>query len=99
MNKFEINLTEEADSYLIILKKDKSRLRTYKSVSKALRFMSENLRHPSLETHEIHSKEGPNGEKIFESYAQNRTPGAHRIFWFYGPKKNEITIVTITPHP
>jgi hypothetical protein len=46
-----------------------------------------------------HSKQGPKGEKIFESYAQNKTPGAHRIFWYYGPGKRELTVVAITPHP
>jgi hypothetical protein len=49
---------------------------------------------------------GLSGEKIFEAYAQNKTPGAYRIFWHYGPdeimgKKRTpvITIVAITPHP
>jgi hypothetical protein len=49
---------------------------------------------------------GLSGEKIFEAYAQNNTPGAYRIFWHYGPdeitsKKRApvITIVAITPHP
>ena len=42
---------------------------------------------------------GTNGEDIFESYAQNNTPGAYRVFWFYGPGKKEITVVAITPHP
>lgn len=99
MSSFEIILTEEADDYLKLLASDKGRLRTYKAVSKALRLMSENLRHPSSETHEFHSKQGPKGEKILESYAQNKTPGAHRIFWYYGPGKKEITIIAITPHP
>lgn len=99
MSSFEIFLTEEANDYLIFLASDKGLERTYKAVSKALHLMSTNLRHPSLATHEFHSKHGPKGEKIFESYAQNKTPGAHRIFWYYGPDKNEITIIAITPHP
>lgn len=61
--------------------------------------MEINLRHPSLNTHEYDELEGPNGEKVFESYAQNRTPGAYRIFWHYGPAKKQITIVAIVPHP
>lgn len=36
---------------------------------------------------------------VFESYAQNKTPEAYRIFWFYGPGKSVITIPAITPHP
>lgn len=41
----------------------------------------------------------PNGEEVFESYAQNNTPGAYRIFWYYGPKRKMITILAITSHP
>jgi len=42
---------------------------------------------------------GPNNEKIFESYAQQSTPEAYRIFWYYGPGKNIISIIAIMPHP
>lgn len=99
MNNFDILLTSEADDYLKLLELDKGRKPIFKAVSKALRLMSTNLRHQSLATHEFHSKHGPNGEKIFESYAQNKTPGAHRIFWYYGPGMKELTVITITPHP
>jgi hypothetical protein len=30
---------------------------------------------------------------------QNRTPGAYRVFWCYGPDQKQITILAITPHP
>jgi hypothetical protein len=42
---------------------------------------------------------GENGEEVFEAYAENNTPGAYRIFWHYGPGKDVITIIAITPHP
>ncbi len=42
---------------------------------------------------------GNNGEEIFEAYAENNTPAAYRVFWHYGPKKDNITILTITTHP
>ena len=58
-----------------------------------------NLRHPSLNTHEFHSLQGPAGEKVFEAYVQQQTPGAYRVFWYYGPEKGMITIVAITRHP
>ena len=38
-------------------------------------------------------------EEIFEAYAENKTPAAWRIFWYYGPNKKQITILAITPHP
>ena len=99
MSDFEITLAEEADEYFKLLASDKGRKCAYKAVCKALRLMSKNLRHPSLATHEFHSKQGHNGEKILESYTQNKTPGAHRIFGYYGPGKKEITVVAITSHP
>ncbi|MEI6381287.1 MAG: hypothetical protein WCO81_10460 [Cyanobacteriota bacterium ELA615] len=73
----------------------------FKQVSKAIELLQENPRHPGLHTHEYDSiahpfvKEG----KVFEAYAQNRTSRAYRIFWCYGPKTEQITIIAITPHP
>ena len=72
-----------------------------RQVRKTLRLLFENPRHPGLQTHEFRSLPHPykKGEKVFEAYAQQHTPGAYRVFWCYGPKQGEITIVTITPHP
>lgn len=61
--------------------------------------MNANLRHPSLNTHKFDAMESPFGGDVFESYAQNKTPGAYRIFWAYGPGRIEITVLAITPHP
>lgn len=71
----------------------------YKKVLKTLGLMETNLRHPSLKTHEYSAIDGPNGERVFEAYVENKTPGAYRVFWCYGPGKAEITILAITPHP
>ena len=41
--------------------------------------------HEDLKTlHEFKSLKGSRGEKVFEVYAQQKTPGAYRIFWYYG---------------
>jgi hypothetical protein len=58
-------------------------------------------RHPGLHSHPFSSRLNPlnPAEKVFESYVQNRTPGAYRVFWCYGPQQGQITIVAITPHP
>ncbi len=73
----------------------------FKQVLKCVGLLQASPRHPGLNTHEYHSIENPyDGEaKVFEAYVQNRTPGAYRSFWCYGPNKNEITIIAITPHP
>ena len=73
----------------------------FKQVTKCVRLLADNPRHPGLQTHEFTSIEHPSepGGKVFEAYVQNRTPGAYRLFWCYGPDRSEITIIAITPHP
>jgi len=68
--------------------------------------METDLRHPSLRTHRYLALSGPAGEEIFEAYAQNKTPGAYRVFFCYGPDERKgakrvpvLTIIAITPHP
>ncbi len=96
---FELVFTEKADFQLTALEKAKDKKAILKAVRKTLGLMETSLRHPSLQTHEYSNLEGIHGEKVFESYAQNRTPGAYRVFWHYGPQKGQITIVAIVPHP
>jgi hypothetical protein len=71
----------------------------YQKVLKTLILMEQNLRHPSLKTHKYNSLLGPNREEVFESYVENKTPAAFRVFWYYGPERGIITILAITPHP
>jgi hypothetical protein len=96
---FDIFLTDEADEQLNILEIDKGLSKRYKAVKKAIQLLSQNPRHPGLMTHEFTSLKGLKGEKVFEAYAEQVTPAAYRIFWYYGPKENQITIISITPHP
>src|SRR3989338_6086365 len=97
--KFFLSFTPTAKASLKELKESSHLEKRFKSVSKALRFLQENPRHPSLQTHEFSSFEGPSGEKVFEAYAEQDTSAAYRIFFFYGRHKGEIVIVAITPHP
>jgi hypothetical protein len=73
----------------------------FKQVHKCIQYLRDNPRHPGLHTHKYDSLEHPyeRDQPIFEAYAQNKTPGAYRVFWCYGPQKGEITIVAITSHP
>ncbi len=96
---FDLLLTDEAREQLSRLKADKGLSKRYKAVKKALLFLSQNPRHPGLKTHEFTSLKGPNGEKVFEAYAEQSTPSAYRIFWYYGPGNKQITIIAVTPHP
>jgi hypothetical protein len=94
---FRLRLTSEAKDVLVELAKADPK--KYKKVLKTLGLMQVNLRHPGLNTHKFNSLQGPNGEEIFEAYVENKTPGAYRVFWCYGPDQEEITILTITPQP
>jgi len=73
----------------------------FKQVHKCIQQLSDSPRHPGLQTHEYHGMPHlfDENQKVFEAYAQNRTPGAYRVFWCYGPGRNQITIIAITPHP
>jgi plasmid stabilization system protein ParE len=95
----ELLFTPQADADLRELENDLAQVKRLQAVRKCLGLLETNLRHPSLNTHEFRSLQGPAGEKVFEAYAQQKTPGAYRVFWYYGPGKGMITIVAITPHP
>jgi len=66
---------------------------------KTFRLLAVDPRHNSLQTHEISELSRRYGEKVWQSYLENNTPAAGRIFWVYGPGKNEITIIGLEPHP
>jgi hypothetical protein len=105
MNR-ELRFTPEARRNLADLQKNPAKRATFNQVRKTLGLLETNLRHPSLNTHAFRSLHGPNGEEVFEAYAQNQTPGAYRVFFMYGSDRVErkkrvavLTIIAITPHP
>ena len=77
----------------------KDEVKLFKKWSKALRFLSTNPLHSGLNSHEITSLSQKYGKKIFESYLENHTPGAARMFWTYGPERGDITILALESHP
>jgi hypothetical protein len=102
----KIKFTPTADKQLTALEDAPSKAALLAQVRKALGYLELDPHHPGLQAHEFLSLAGVKGEKIFEAYAQNNTPGAYRIFWHHGPneirgKKRTavITIVAITAHP
>ena len=71
----------------------------FKKWVKALGCLSSNPRHNSLASHEIEDLSRKHGIKIFQSYFENKTPAAGRMFWAYGPGKGDITVLAVEPHP
>jgi|SRR5680860_1278608 len=96
---FRLRFTFEARDLLEELaaqKHDAGRLRKVRS---ALARIQADPRHPGLQSHKYSSVRGAAREEVWESYVENNTPSAWRIFWHYGPGEGEITIVTISKHP
>jgi len=95
MNSFWDDLeTKEKDGTL-----DSDEKRLKKKLDKAILFLASNPKHPGLNTHEIDSLTKRFKEKVYQSYLENNTPGAGRLFWIYGPVAKVITIVGCEPHP
>lgn len=78
---------------------DKDERKFFKMLVKALSYLQENPRHNSLASHEIDDLTRKYGLKVFQSYLENNTPAAGRLFWAYGPDHGEITVLAIEPHP
>jgi mRNA-degrading endonuclease RelE of RelBE toxin-antitoxin system len=95
---FKLKFTKEAKEQYKKLE-EPNYAKRIKAVRKTLAYLETNPRHPGLNTHEHTEYSRKYGKKVYESYVQNRTPGAYRVFWHYGPEKDVITILAIIPHP
>jgi len=78
---------------------DKTEQKFYRKLINALGYLRENPRHNSLASHEIDVLSRKCGFRVFQSYLENKTPAAGRMFWSYGPDKGDITILGVEPHP
>ena len=77
----------------------KAEEKLYKLMGKAMRLIATDPRYPGLQTHEITALSRRYGMKVWQSYLENNTPKAGRIYWVYGPDKGDITIIGLEPHP
>lgn len=96
---FRIIFSESAKQSWESLRDDENLIRKRDRVRKALGFLETNPRHPGLRVHRYQSKSGPGGEQIWEAYVENQTPKAWRIWFWYGPGREVITVLSIGPHP
>ena len=80
-------------------KASKAEQKLYKLMGKAMRLIADDPRCPGLQTHEITALTRRYGMKVWQSYLENNTPKAGRIYWVYGPDKGDITIIGLEPHP
>lgn len=73
--------------------------RLFLKLRRAFRHLARDPYHPGLASHEITALSRRYDRKVFQSYLENRTPSAGRIFWVYGPERGQITVIGIEPHP
>ena len=93
---FELLLTAKVEKRLVDLVRDQAKFR---KVVKCLAKLEEDPRQPGLSSHPYTTIQGSQGQKVFESYVENSTPSAWRVWWHYGPQDGEITVVALGPHP
>lgn len=96
---FRLLFTTEAAATLESLGRGQQYAVKLKRVQKALGLLQLDPQYPSLQSHKYTSLTGANSEEVWDSYVENKTPSAWRIFWHYGPEPGMITVVTISPHP
>ena len=94
---FALRFTDEAAANLADLKQNNPK--KHKKVLACLGKLESNPKHPGLNSHRFESLDAVHGEKVWESYVENQTPSAYRVFWVYGPDPGTLTILAITPHP
>ena len=71
----------------------------YMKWGSALKKVSADPMYPSLHTHEIEPLSRRYGMKVWQSYLENKTSKARRMYWVYGPDQKDITIIGLEPHP
>jgi len=103
----KLRFTPTAHEQLSRIEADPTLAGVLKQVRKTLGYLETNIFSKSLQTHKYDSLSIRYKREVFEAYAQQHTPGAYRVYWYYGPDevaKNGkrtaiITIIFITPHP
>jgi hypothetical protein len=97
---YTLLFSDEASKVLDDLLRSSHYATKCKKIRKALQLLrDEGPMYPGLQSHKYKTMRGPNGEDVWESYVENKTPGAWRIWWCYGPETETITVYTIGKHP
>lgn len=102
---YKLRFSPSAAATLKVLKDgDPNQQAKLKKINKALARLEQNPRHPGLASHQYESFPADTDVKVWDSYVENRTPSAWRIFWRYGPSEptagqQVITVLAIGPHP
>lgn len=96
---FNLDISDDASATIDGL--ERSDEKKWKKVVKALQFLEQDPKYPSLHSKKFKGMEGqgPNGEDYWESYVENKTPAAWRILWYYDKyEKDLIGVVWLGQH-
>ncbi|MGB6164564.1 MAG: hypothetical protein WBF75_18740 [Pseudonocardiaceae bacterium] len=106
MGSYQLRFATPARETLDLLNDSPQYAAKRRKVRRTLGLLQINPRHPRLHSHQYENFPGTPKAKVWDSYVENRTPGAWRIWWTYGPdeiRNNQtvavITVLDIGPHP
>jgi hypothetical protein len=94
---YQVLLTTKVSEVLDQLKAGDQR--KTKKVVKALALLEADPAYPGLASHRFDALDKTFDQTIWESYVENDTPSAWRIWWYFGPDQGQITVVDVGPHP
>ncbi len=97
--KFKIFLTDEFREQLKKIKNNPSQSGLEFQIKAAITKLAHSPKYKGLNSHKYDSLTEKYNCEVWESYVQNNTLGAWRIFWRYGKEKDMITLLLVTPHP
>lgn len=96
---FRLKLTPKAMEQREWLRR--SSPRRFKKLTKTLRFLKDDPKHPGLNSHKWDKLKGkaPDRGDMWVAYLENHTPSAWRIFYFFDSRDPGVLYVTsIEPH-
>lgn len=95
---FEVVLSDKVDAWAKAAATSPKLHMKFKKFKKAVKLLREvGPSHPGLRTHKMSVWCGPNGEPVWNSYVENATPSAWRMYWIYdGPDR--IHVLSVGPH-
>lgn len=98
MSAEEVWLSPSVDEWLRQAQGSARLREKFKKAKKAIRMMREaGPAYPSFCTHQMNDLKGPGDETIWNSYVENNTSQAWRMYWIRRPD-GAIQIVSIGPH-
>lgn len=98
MSRHEVRFSSPVEAWLRTAQSAPDLQEKFKKVKKAIRMMRDvGPTYPSFCTHQMQYLKGPNGVTIWNSYIENKTPQAWRMYWVRCDD-GAIQIVSIGPH-